>query len=407
MKSPPTAPHPVLDRPSLVVPAHAPVREWLMERMFRGAVGSLPIRVVFPGGERIGKGDAMSPLMRVPRPSVLYRRMGTCGPVGFGEGYMAGDWTSTDPAALLTPFAARITRPIRRPMAALRRWADHHRPVGERNTIDGSRENIHRHYDLSNELFALFLDESMTYSSALFAPGDDLYAAQLRKIDTVLDDAKVGAGTRVLDIGSGWGALAIRAAQRGAEVTALTISREQLSLAQRRIEAAGVGDRVRLQPRDYRDADGEYDAVVAVEMVEAVGKEYWPAYFATLERVLAPGGRIALQVITMPHDRLLATKDVSTWIQKYIFPGGQTMSLTAIEEEVKACGLRITGRRRLGGHYARTLHQWRDRFLANTEAVSALGFDATFLRMWEFYLAYCEAGFRSGYLDVWQFRLAR
>jgi len=394
------------DWPSLDAPPPARLREWLMERMFRAAVRTLPVRVVLPGGERIGRGGPDSPVMRILRPSVFFRRMGVCGPIGFGEGYLAGDWTSTDPAALLTPFAARIRRPIRRPYATLRRWADHPRPAAEHNTVEGARSNIHRHYDLSNELFELFLDESMTYSSAWFAPGDDLAAAQIRKVDAVLDYAGIGPGTRVLEIGCGWGSLAIRAAQRGAEVTALTISAEQREYAERRIADAGVGDRVRVLLRDYREAEGRFDAVVSVEMTEAVGAEYWPEYFAALDRCTRPGGRISLQVITMPHDRMLATKDVYTWIQKYVFPGGQVLSVRAVEEQIAArAGLEIIARRRLGGHYARTLGEWNGRFLANADAVAALGFDQTFQRLWEFYLAYCEAGFRSGFLDVWQFRV--
>jgi cyclopropane-fatty-acyl-phospholipid synthase len=393
--------------PELAPAPAAPVREWLVERMFRAAVRPLPVQVVFPGGERIGRGGPQAPVLRILRPAALYRRMGAVGPVGFGEGYLAGEWTSSDPAALLTPFAARLRRPVHRPYRALRRWADHPRPEQDRNTLDGARSNIHRHYDLSNELFELFLDESMTYSSAWFGPGDDLHTAQLRKIDGILDYAGVGPGTEVLEIGSGWGALAVRAARRGAATTALTISEEQLRLATRRAGEAGVGGRVRILLRDYREAQGAYDAVVSVEMIEAVGAEYWPEYFTVLSRLTRPGGRVALQAITMPHSRMLATKDVHTWIQKYVFPGGQVTSVRAVEEHAAGAGLRITARRSLGGDYARTLHEWRERFLANRDAAAALGFDPTFQRLWEFYLAYCEAGFRAGYLDCWQFQLRK
>jgi cyclopropane-fatty-acyl-phospholipid synthase len=344
--------------------------------------------------------------MRILRPSDLFRRMAVYGPVGFGEAYLAGDWTSSDPAGILTPFAARLTKPVNRPMAAFRRWADRERPADERNTIEGARTNVERHYDLPTEFFALFLDDSMTYSSALFSSTDDLHAAQIRKVDAILDHAGVGPGIQLIEIGSGWGTLAVRAARRGADVTTLTISREQQRSTQRRIDEAGVGDRARVQLLDYRAATGDYDAVVSVEMIEAVGADYWPTYFAILDRLLKPGGRIALQAITMPHDRMLALKDVHTWIQKYIFPGGQLPSVEAIEEQVRGrSGLRITARRRLGDDYARTLRLWRDRLLANDDRATALGFDATFRRVWEFYLAYSEAGFRAHYLDVWQFRL--
>jgi cyclopropane-fatty-acyl-phospholipid synthase len=385
-----------------LTPPHAPFRAFVAERLFRYAVRDLPVTVSFPDGSRIGGGG---PLLRVSRPSEFFHRLGAQGNIGFGEAYMAGDWDSPDLAAALTPFAARVARLIPPPLQALRRLVDTRRPTHERNTPEGAQTNIHRHYDLSNELFELFLDESMTYSSAWFGRGDDLHAAQLRKIDGILDYAGVRAGSRVLEIGTGWGALAIRAAQRGAMVTSLTISVEQQELARQRVAAAGVADRVSVELEDYRVVTGTYDAVVSVEMIEAVGEEFWPEYFATLARVLAPGGRIGLQAITMPHDRLLATRHANNWIQKYIFPGGILLSVQVIEDQAARAGLAVSTRRSLGPHYARTLSLWRSRFLAAWDQVAALGFDPVFERMWEFYLAYSEAGFRSRYLDVWQFGL--
>ncbi|MFJ8061420.1 class I SAM-dependent methyltransferase [Streptomyces sp. NPDC096142] len=397
----------VTEAPALLAePPEAPVRAWLVERVFREAMRSLPVRVAYPGGERIGRGGPDSPVMRIVRPAAFFSRLAVVGPVGFGEAYMAGDWTSTDPAGLLTPVAARLTRPARRPVSAFRRWADQSSPDAERNSLEGARSNIRRHYDLSNEFFALFLDPSMTYSCALFEPGDDLHAAQIRKIDRILDLAGVGPGTRMLEIGTGWGALAVRAGLRGAEVTTLTISANQRDLALGRIAEAGVADRVSVLPHDYREAEGKYDAIVSVEMLEAVGAEYWPAYFAALDRLLAPGGRVAIQTITMPHDRMLATKDVHTWIQKYVFPGGQIPSLLALEEALRPTSLRVGGRHRMSDHYARTLSLWRSRFLA-ADDIASFGFAPDFPRLWEFYLAYSEAGFRSGYLDLWQLRLTR
>ncbi|MFI7678153.1 class I SAM-dependent methyltransferase [Actinophytocola sp. NPDC049390] len=383
-------------------PPRSPFRAWAAERVFRYAVRDLPVTVSFPDGSRLGRGG---PELRIVRPSAFFHRLGAQANIGFGEAYMAGDWTADDPAAALTPFAARMATLVPAPLQVLRRWVDARRPAAERNTPDGARANIHRHYDLSNELFEAFLDESMTYSSAWFEPGDDLHAAQLRKIDGILDYAGVRAGSRVLEIGTGWGALAIRAAQRGATVTSLTISVEQRRLAEERAAAAGVADRVTVSLTDYRDAGGTYDAVVSVEMIEAVGEEFWPAYFATLARVLAPGGRVGLQAITMPHDRLMVTRRSHNWIQKYIFPGGVLLSVPVIEEQAARVGLRVVRRRSLGPHYARTLAQWRARFEAAREQVAALGFDEVFGRLWEFYLAYSEAGFRSRYLDVWQFGL--
>jgi cyclopropane-fatty-acyl-phospholipid synthase len=388
----------------LSAPPCSPFRAWVAGRLFRYAVKDLPVTVSLPDGSRLGRGG---PELRIVRPSAFFHRLGAQANIGFGEAYMAGDWTSDDPAAALTPFAARIATLVPAPLQVLRRWVDARRPAAERNTPEGARENIHRHYDLSNELFESFLDESMTYSSAWFEPGDDLHVAQLRKIDGILDYAGVRPGSRVLEIGTGWGALAIRAAQRGATVTSLTISVEQRRLARERAAAAGVTDRVKVELRDYREARGTYDAVVSVEMIEAVGEEFWPTYFATLARVLAPGGRVALQAITMPHDRLLATRRSHNWIQKYVFPGGLLLSVPVIEEQAARAGLRIVRRRSLGPHYARTLAEWRSRFRAARGQVAALGFDEVFERLWEFYLAYSEAGFRARYLDVWQFSLGR
>ena len=248
----------------------------------------------------------------------------------------------------------------------------------------------------------------MTYSSAVFARGDTLAAAQQRKIAALLDLTSVGPGSTVLEIGTGWGELALQAAARGAQVTTLTISRAQCAKARARIAAAGLADRVDVQLLDYRHATGSYDVILSVEMIEAVGEPYWPAYFATLDRLLAPGGRVGLQAITMPHDRMLATLGGHTWIHKYIFPGGQIPSLEAILATLREhTGLRISADFPLGNHYARTLQEWRTRFLAAADDVGRLGFDPVFQRMWNLYLAYSEAGFRSGYLDVHQLLLQR
>jgi cyclopropane-fatty-acyl-phospholipid synthase len=349
-------------------------------------------------------------VMRIVRPAAFFHRLGAGSKIGLGESYMVGDWTSTDLADLLTPFAAKLSTLIPPALQRIgRRFAEARQPSEEVNTVEGSRENIHRHYDLSNDLFATFLDETMSYSSAWFAEdGDDLVHAQHRKIDGILDMAGVRSGAHILEIGTGWGGLAVQAARRGARVTTLTISAEQARLAEERIAAAGVADRVQVLLRDYREAQGSYDAVVSVEMVEAVGEQYWPTFFASLDRLLRPGGRVGLQAITMPHDRMVVSKNDYTWISKYIFPGGLIPSVEAIEQNLADhTGLRIAERRSLGPDYARTLAHWRETFLARWQDVAALGFDETFRRMWEFYLAYCEAGFRVGYLDVFQLSLSR
>ncbi|MDN5930627.1 MAG: cyclopropane-fatty-acyl-phospholipid synthase family protein [Pseudonocardia sp.] len=398
--------------PGLATPPKAPGKARIAEALFRRAVKGLPVRVVFPGGERIGAGGPDSPVMRIVRPASFFHRLGAGSKIGFGESYMVGDWTTTDLADLLTPFAATLSTLIPPTLQRIgRRYAEARQPKEEVNTVEGSRENIHRHYDLSNDLFATFLDETMSYSAGWFADGSgdtpgDLVLAQERKIDGVLDMAGVGPGSHVLEIGTGWGGLATRAAQRGARVTTLTISAEQASLAEERLAKAGVADRVQVLLRDYREAQGSYDAVVSVEMIEAVGVDYWPTYFAALDRLLKPGGRVGLQSITMPHDRMLVSQNDYTWISKYIFPGGVIPSVEAIEQNLRDhTGLRIAERRSLGPDYARTLAHWRETFLARWETVAGLGFDETFRRMWEFYLAYCEAGFRVGYLDVYQLSL--
>jgi cyclopropane-fatty-acyl-phospholipid synthase len=396
--------------PGLATPPHSAARARIAQSLFRRAVKNLPVRVVFPGGERLGAGDADSPVMRIVRPGAFFHRLGCNSKIGFGESYMVGDWTTTDLADLLTPFAAKLSTLIPPTLQRIgRRFAEARQPTEEANTVEGSRENIHRHYDLSNDLFALFLDETMSYSSAWFADGsNDLVDAQHRKIDGILDMAGVTEGKHVLEIGTGWGGLAIRAAQRGARVTTLTISAEQAKLAEERIAAAGMSDRVQVLLRDYREAQGSYDAVVSVEMIEAVGEGYWPTYFATLDRLLKPGGRVGLQSITMPDDRMITARGDYTWIHKYVFPGGLIPSVEAIERNLAShTGLRIAERRSLGPDYARTLAHWRETFMARWEDVTALGFDETFRRMWEFYLAYCEAGFRVGYLDVYQLSLTR
>jgi cyclopropane-fatty-acyl-phospholipid synthase len=224
----------------------------------------------------------------------------------------------------------------------------------------------------------------------------------------MLDRAGVGPGCRVLEVGTGWGELALRAAARGANVVTITISREQQALAVRRVAEAGLTGQIKVELRDYRDIDGQYDAICSVEMLEAVGERYWGGYFAALDQHLAPGGRIGLQTITMGHERMLATRRTYTWIHKYIFPGGLLPSVTGIENSLaSSTRLHITARDDFGAHYAETLKIWRERFCANADEVARLGFDEVFNRMWTFYLSYSEAGFRSGYIGVSQLTLAR
>jgi len=422
--------------PGLFDVPRVPVHAAIARRLAAAAVRTLPMTLLFPDGTRWGAGG---PTLELVRPDRFFARLGADGLIGFGEAWMTGDLTTggwqvpdgrtrTGPGALdparvnaatdeladvLEVLAHRMSVLVPRPLQTLRRMWQHRLPAVEENTPTGARENIHRHYDLSNELFALFLDPSLTYSAAWFEPGDDLPAAQVRKIDAVLDLARVRPGMRVLEIGSGWGALAMRAAQdRDVHVTTLTLSEAQRDLALRRIAEAGLSHRVDVLLEDYRQhavrEAGSYDAVVSVEMIEAVGERYWPDYFGAIDRMLADGGRLGLQAITMAHERLLATRNGYTWVHKYVFPGGALPSLTAIDQVVTGqTRLRIQETRRLGHSYVPTLEQWRHSFNDRLPEVLDLGFDETFIRMWNFYLAYSQAGFAADYLDDLQIGFAR
>lgn len=394
--------------------------------LFRLAARRLPIRVEPARGRPFGGGrdNPDAPRMLLHRPDDFTRRTGTDASIGFGESFMAGDWSSPEPAELLTEFARELTSLVPLPLQRLRRLHLPGPPRSERSTVEGAAANISAHYDLSNELFALFLDATMTYSSALFpdvprrrggAPADtagrtdlaadaagrpDLAAAQRAKIDALLDAAGVGPGSRVLEIGTGWGELCLRAAARGAHVHSVTLSTAQRDTATRRVAEAGFADRVRIEVCDYRHVTGTYDAVVSVEMIEAVGLEHLPEYFGAIDRVLAPGGRVALQSILMDDHRVRTTRHNYTWVHKYVFPGGRIPSLDAVDSALAGTRLQRTDTSGFGIHYAWTLRLWRERFEARHAEVAALGFDETFRRLWRFYLAYSEAGFRSGYLDV-------
>ncbi len=431
--------------PDLDTVPRAPVHAAVARSVIRRAVRSLPLTLEFPDGTRWGAGHrtatrrtAGAPTLALTRPDAFFARLGRDGLIGLGEAWMTGELTagrwcprasggpgetdaavldeSTDRlAAALTVLAGRLTSLVPRPLRALRRWWQRRQPDSERNTVRGAQHNIHRHYDLSNDMFGTFLDESMTYSSAWFDPApttaatfDELGPAQLRKIDGILDLARVRSGTHLVEIGTGWGALAIRAAaERGATVTSLTLSREQADLARRRINDAGLADRVDVRLEDYRvhaaAHHGAYDAAASVEMIEAVGRQYWPDYFSSVQAMLRPGARFGLQAITVDHGQLLATHGSYTWIHKYVFPGGQLTSLPGIDHALAAhTRMRVQESRRLGDSYAATLRLWRHRFNANAARIAELGFDETFRRMWTFYLAYSEAGFASGYLDDYQ-----
>ncbi len=391
----------------------SPLRAAIARRIFGRAAAHMALRVVEPGRRSYGAGTARDPVMRLVHPAAFFARLGATGTIGFGEAYMAGDWVTDDLTGVLSAFATNIRTLVPATLQRLRYAVLTHVPQHHDNTVEGARRNISHHYDLSNDLFKTFLDESLTYSSAMFngepyGSDEALAAAQRRKIDRLLDCAAVGSGTRLLEIGTGWGELTLRAAARGAEVTTVTISTEQAELARERIAAAGAADRAQVLLQDYRAVRGQYDAVVSVEMIEAVGANHWAEYFAAVERALRPGGRFGLQAILQDDTVVRATRDTYTWIRKYIFPGGMIASTESIDQITRAhTSLRVADRYTFGRHYAETLRRWRARFEAQEPVVAKLGFDETFRRMWSFYLAYSEAGFRTGYLDVAQLTLTK
>ena len=339
------------------------------------------------------------------------RRVLASGDIGFAEGYMAGEWETPHLAALLETLARNHDH-IRRlmvghPLMKAIHWLSHRM---NRNSRSGSRKNIHAHYDLGNAFYAAWLDPSMTYSSARFSrAGMALEAAQHEKYAALARTMDLRPGQSLLEIGCGWGGFAEFAAKEiGAHVTGITISREQHDFARRRIFDAGLSERADIQLIDYRDVQGRFDRVASIEMFEAVGMEYWPAYFGKIHDVLAPGGRAGLQIITI-DDRYFAGRAKRTdFIQKYIFPGGMLPSEPSLKSVVDGAGLKWGTVERFGQDYADTLRLWDERFQGAWDDIRRVsGFDERFRRLWRFYLAYCEAGFRAARTDVIQLGLSR
>ena len=380
------------------------------------SVGSLTVR--FPDGhsQRFGRG--------VPHAEIVLANWNVCdaslrsGDIGFGETYIAGDWTTPDLLALMNVMVAN-----RNAIEAViygtwwGRILYRLRHVTRRNTRKGSRKNIHAHYDIGNAFYALWLDPSMTYSSALFGDGADaatasarddfsaLPRAQQAKYDRVLDRLALPAGADLLEIGCGWGGLAEAAGRRGLAVTGLTLSREQLELAEARIREHGLDGQVRLEIRDYRDVEGIYDGIASIEMFEAVGEKYWPAFFDCIKRRLKAGGRATIQTITIAEHLFPDYRKSSDFIQQYVFPGGMLPSVPAFVGAARAAGLRVVDQFAFGQDYARTLAAWLGAFVDRDRDVRAIGFDTAFVRTWSFYLAYCAAAFMHRNTDVVQFTL--
>jgi cyclopropane-fatty-acyl-phospholipid synthase len=398
-------------------PTPASILEATGERVLLGAaarIGAGRLTVVLPDGSRREFAGAEQPGLAgeiTVHDRAAFVRLLLDGETGAGDAYMDGQWSSPDLVALLQ-LASVNRRALaltsgwwRAPTQAARILA--HR--SNRNTPDGARRNIVAHYDLSNDLYRLFLDETLTYSSAVFTSAKQSLAdAQRNKYRLIARDAGLRKGMRVLEIGSGWGGFAMYAAgELGCEVLSITLSSAQLELARERVAEAGLADLVRVELRDYREVRGEFDAVVSIEMLEAVGAEYFGAYFAAVDRALVPGGKAAVQVISLPDPDYERQRRGSNWIQKHIFPGGLLPSLGAIERACDGTALLISGVRDIAPSYARTLREWRMRFMSSLPAVRELGFDERFIRMWEFYLAQSEAGFSTGTLQDLQVTLAK
>jgi cyclopropane-fatty-acyl-phospholipid synthase len=339
---------------------------------------------------------------------VLWRSLRR-GALGFAESYVDGHWQSPDLAGVFRYFLAN-QRALKTSDAGRFRIAeaDRHYHRARANTRDGAKRNIADHYDLGNAFYRLWLDDGMTYSSAMFGhPDEALEVAQERKYARILAMLDLQPGQRLLEIGFGWGGLVERAARQGVAVTGLTLSREQLSDARNRLAAAGLADAADLRYEDYRDTTGSYDRIASIEMIEAVGAESWPVYFATLRDRLTPGGIAVLQAITIDEAHFDAYRLRPDFIQRYIFPGGMLPTAAIIREEAARAGLSLQAGQRFGESYATTLWHWLRRFEAGWPEIAKLGFDERFRRLWTYYLTYCAAGFEAGRIDVGLYRLRR
>jgi cyclopropane-fatty-acyl-phospholipid synthase len=366
----------------------------------------------------LGASSADGPLPAGPHAALRVLDWEVCaavlrsGDIGFAESFIAGHWTTPDLAALLRLFI--VNRDEMESVIYGSWWgsiAYRLKHLLNRNSRRGSRRNIHAHYDLGNEFYRLWLDETMNYSSALF-DGDfarPSAQAQTAKVRRALDQCALVPGARLLEIGCGWGALAQEAAAGyGARVTGVTLSTEQLAHGRERMARHGLADRVDLRLQDYRDIDdGPYDAIASIEMFEAVGREYWDSYFQTVHRLLAPQGRACIQTITIRDDLFDRYVRSTDFIQQYIFPGGLLPSTQVFRAHAHRAGLEVVEAHAFGPDYAETLRRWRADFLSRDAQVRRLGFDTRFMRIWEFYLAYCEAAFDTGNTDVVQFTLRR
>lgn len=366
--------------------------------------------VQLPSGQRIdhrAEHAGVEAAIEIHRWRAL-RRLIAGGDVGFAKAYIDGDWSTPDLTAFIELIARNGEEFVDRVAGVapfrLMNFLAHLR---RSNTRAGSRRNIEAHYDLGNEFYGEWLDPSMLYSSAIFAhAGSTLEEAQQEKLRQIAEMLDIKPDQCVLEIGCGWGALARSLGAGRARVTGITLSPSQLAFARRSVEEAGLSDRVELRLQDYRDTGGEFDRIVSIEMIEAVGHKYWPSYFGALHDRLKPGGVAVLQAITIAEERFEAYRARPDFIQRYIFPGGFLPTKTAMDEAMAAAGLRRLAARNFGASYALTLAEWRRRFNEAWPRIEKLGFDAKFRRLWNYYLCYCEAGFKTGAIDVGLYSIA-
>lgn len=389
------------------LPASLRLAAMILSRLKRGRLD-----IVLPDGRTLRfKGTEPGPHGEIIAHDLAFiRPVYSKGDIGFAESFMDQKFDTPDLAQLLQYFTANWEDATRLAIGGrIARFFFGLRHMLRANTKKGSKRNILAHYDLGNDFYARWLDRTMTYSSALFTSEDQsLEEAQLAKYRSIADNLKLEPGHRVLEIGSGWGGFAEFAAREyGAHVTSITISDAQYEWATRRIADAGLTDKAQIVMRDYRDIEGEFDAVASIEMFEAVGEEYWPSYFGKIASVLKPGGRAALQIITIEDDQFDGYRKRADFIQHYIFPGGMLPSERRLREETAAVGLGFEVDKMFGQSYARTLAEWARRFDLAWDEIKGGKFDESFRRLWLYYLAYCQAGFRTGRIDVGQFVLAK
>ncbi len=378
--------------------------------------GSLEVR--FPDGSKKHYGNEQAPFVKLTlHNSAFFRRIALYGDIGFAESYMDGDFDTDNLTGLIMlslinseKLGTTSENEKKNRLMNLLPQLNRIKHIMRKNSKTRSQKNISEHYDLSNDFFKLMLDDTMMYSSAVFEhPDEPLYEAQQRKIKVLADKLNITPGSKVLEIGSGWGAMAIHLAkERQCEVTTVTLSKEQQALCQERFKIEEVEEQINILLKDYRDLEGQFDAIIAVEMFEAVGKEYFDVFFKKCESLLKPSGVMVMQVITMPDKRYDAYKKSTDFIQKYIFPGGHLPSVAKVLETTsRHTRLNLLHMEEFTEDYAKTLRLWHESFQQKLDDVKKLGFDNYFIRMWEMYLNYCEAAFLTRNINLVQIAFTR